>query len=345
MKDIYIIKNTVNNKIYIGQSNDVAGRWYRHIDEAIHHRDNIPIHEAMRQYGYDKFYYQILESGIEDFEADNRERFWIKHLHAIENGYNTCIGGTGLGYGINHPSANLDQETLSALINDLMYSGLSNAKLAEKYKCGEWTVWAINNGQAYFDARLKYPLKKSNRYDKEKINQIKYALKYELDKSILDIAKEFNVDASQVSEINQGKIHAYSNESYPLRSGKNKNVISTEIVDNIVNDLLNSNTAQKDIAAKYNVSVNCITGINLGRNYFNPNLSYPLRTNYQSGASSKKTLTLQEVLEIEDLLQNTDASMRQIAAIYETGLPTIQNINNGAIVKYRNPDKKYPLIH
>ena len=69
-----------------------------------------------------------------------------------------------------------------------MYSGLSNAKLAKKYGCGEWTVWAVNNGQAYYDARLKYPLKKSNRYDKEKINQVKYALKYELDKSILDIA-------------------------------------------------------------------------------------------------------------------------------------------------------------
>ena len=344
-KDIYAIRNTVDNKIYIGQTKNAADRWSKHIYEAIHGRDNMLIHQAMRQYGYDKFYYQIIEQ-VDEEDADAREKFWIKHMKTIyPNGYNTCVGGIhSLGIGADHPSANLDQDTLNLLINDLMYSGLSNAKLAKKYGCGEWTVWAVNNGQAYYDARLKYPLKKSNRYDKEKINQVKYALKYELDKSILDIATEFAIDASQVNEINQGRIHAFSNETYPLRSGKNKNVIPTETIDAIVNDLLYTDIPQKDIAARYNVSANCVSGINSGRNYFNNNLSYPLRATYQGGrASSKKTITLYDVQEIENLLMNSNESMRSIAAKYEIGLPTVQNINNGSIIKYRDINKKYPL--
>ena len=298
----------------------------------------MPLHEDIRLYGEDKFNYTVIEQCSDEIGND-REQFWIKYFNATgPNGYNV------IGRGVDNPKAIFDKETLNNIINEIMYSGLSNKKIAEKYNCSDTVIWAINNGEAYKDPNLSYPLKKSNRYDKEKIKQIKYALKYELDKSMQDIAREFKIDPSQLNEINQGRIHAFSNESYPLRSGKNKNVVPTEIVDKIVYELQNTEIAQKDIAAKYNVSPMCVSSINSGVNFYNPNLTYPLRENYQKKCiSKKKTMTFKEIEEIESLLLTTDLSMREIASKYECGTFVIQNINNGAILKYKDPNKKYPL--
>lgn len=37
-KDIYIIKNSVNNKVYIGQSKNSAERWLSHVYNAIYEK-------------------------------------------------------------------------------------------------------------------------------------------------------------------------------------------------------------------------------------------------------------------------------------------------------------------
>jgi group I intron endonuclease len=241
MKDIYIIRNVINGKVYIGQTYNVDERWSRHVYDTKNHTTNMPLHEDMRIYGIDNFNYTVIEQ-CSDEVANEREQFWINYFNATgDNGYNVCIGGAGVGTGVNHPKARLNQEQLDLLVNDLKYSGLSNAKLAKKYNCSETTVQFINNGQAYYNPNLTYPLKKSNRYDKEKIKQIKYALKYELDKSINDIAKEFNVHVSQVHDMNQGKIHAFSNETYPLRSGLNKGIMSKENVNLVINSTIKYN--------------------------------------------------------------------------------------------------------
>ena len=343
-KCIYIIRNKVNNMAYVGQTKDMKGRWWGHLSSARTGFNEMPLYDAMREIGIDKFYYQILEDDVKDELSDDREQYWIKQMNTLHpHGYNICVGGKGVGFGVDNPVADLNQYQLNKLVEDLMYSGLSNEKLADKHGCGCWTVWAVNNGKAYYNPNLKYPLKKSNRYTKEKIKQVKYALKYELDKSIADISREFKMDMSQVNDINQGKIYNFSNEVYPLRAGKHKNVLSVDTVDSIVYDLLNTTMQQKEIARKYNVSANCISGINKGISYFNPNLNYPLRNNYQSNACHIKTLTLQEVSEVEDLLQHSNLSMRKIAEEYECTLTVIQNINNGSILKYKNPNKKYPL--
>lgn len=340
-KEIYIIKNDINDMVYVGQSKNAAERFSKHVYEAKVNRNGTLIDGAMHDLGYEHFYYQILESNVENF--NERERYWIAQYNSLyPNGYNSVPGGIMSGFEV--PNAKLDSESLNKIINLLQYSGYSNTKIANECNCGEWTVWAVNNGQAYYNPSIQYPIRKSNRYDKELIKQVKYALKYELDKSLGDIAREFNIDYSQVSEINQGKIHNFSNESYPLRSGKNKNVIDPNIVNNIINDLKNNpSLSQTDIARKYNVSCNCITGINLGRNFRDNNLDYPIRNNNRDNRNCKKQLTIPEVNEIENELLNTNLSMRQIAKKHELGLVTIQNLNNGAIVSYRKNNINYPI--
>lgn len=340
LKDIYIIRNTINNKIYVGQSNNVQDRFSKHLSEARLCTDNMPIHEAMREFGFDKFYYEIVELDVSN--PDEREKYWIELLNSRSpNGYNVCIGGSGFGSGVDNPIAKLDQNTLNSLINDLMFSGMSNARLAMKYNCGEWTVWAVNNGKAYYNPELKYPLKKSNKYTSELIKQIKYSLKYEYDKSLSDIAQEYNVDLSQVSAINQGYIHTYSNEVYPLRSGNVKNWLSEDTISAIINDLYNSTMQQNDIAKKYNVSKSVISNINNGKTYYNPLLHYPIRDN--DVLQNTKTIPISLVKEIEnDLIQNYK-SIHSISEEYNIPINQIFNINNGSINRYRDPNKRYPL--
>ena len=66
---IYLIRNKVNNKVYIGQSIDIKRRIKEHIRSAQPEKynkkserdSNTPIHRAMQKYGIDNFEIQILE--------------------------------------------------------------------------------------------------------------------------------------------------------------------------------------------------------------------------------------------------------------------------------------------
>lgn len=90
---IYIIRNTVNSKVYIGQtrvSSDI--RWKEHLRHA-KYGDQI-INRAMRKYGVDKFYMETLEICSLDV-IDYREMYYIDLYNSTNKskGYNVSIGG------------------------------------------------------------------------------------------------------------------------------------------------------------------------------------------------------------------------------------------------------------
>lgn len=92
---IYIIKNTINNKVYIGQSVDIKIRWYAHKQSAKNEKSqdaNTYIHSAMRKYGIENFYLEILEL-CEYSKLSEREIYWIKKYHSYDDGYNMTRGG------------------------------------------------------------------------------------------------------------------------------------------------------------------------------------------------------------------------------------------------------------
>ena len=57
-------------------------------------------------------------------------------------------------------SREYQKERALNIINDLLYSNLTQKKIAEKYGCARTTVTAINNGVNYKQENLKYPLRK-----------------------------------------------------------------------------------------------------------------------------------------------------------------------------------------
>lgn len=90
---IYIIRNTVNSKVYIGQTKvSVETRWQEHLRHAKY--GNQVINRAMRKYGINKFYIETLEICNLDV-IDYREMYYIDLYDSTNKskGYNVSIGG------------------------------------------------------------------------------------------------------------------------------------------------------------------------------------------------------------------------------------------------------------
>ena len=347
-KDIYIIKNKINNKVYIGQAKNAAERWMSHLANAKYenksNRYSQVIHRAMIKYGIEHFYYEILEYQISNY--DEREQYWINHYNStVPNGYNVAIGGKGNGSGLNSPLTVFENdEQLLSCISEISSSNKTFINIARKYGCCAEVISAINNGTLYrMDDRFVYPLRNTDtRYSPEKLKQIRYSLKYETDLTLFDIAQKYNIDASQVSAINNGHIYYVKTDTYPLRN-KRKQDLSKDTMLNIINDIMYSDLCLSDIAKKYNVSRNIITGINKGYNYKQPNMIYPLRMDKDERSKSfKKFLDVDEIKDIIGLLQ-TSLSIEQIAQMYNVTSATIRNINNGQCKKYKIEGITYPI--
>ena len=94
---IYCIRNVINDKRYIGQSQDIFTRWRR--EKRVLSNDtpawNIHLQNAWKKYGSDKFEFIIIEE-CEVNELDNREIYWIDYFDSYNNGYNKTIGGSGI---------------------------------------------------------------------------------------------------------------------------------------------------------------------------------------------------------------------------------------------------------
>ena len=94
---VYRITNIANGKSYIGISNNIERRWkYEIRGDSIDKGVNSAIEKAIRKYGEDCFYFEILEV-LED--ADDRfeaEKMFIKRYDTMApNGYNLTEGGEG----------------------------------------------------------------------------------------------------------------------------------------------------------------------------------------------------------------------------------------------------------
>lgn len=94
---IYIIRNTINNKVYIGQTiSSINLRFRNHLSAAKNGGDYI-IGKAIRKYGESNFYVELLEECLVE-ELNEREKYWISFFDstANRNGYNMSVGGNAV---------------------------------------------------------------------------------------------------------------------------------------------------------------------------------------------------------------------------------------------------------
>lgn len=100
---IYIIQNKVNNKLYVGVTNNIQQRWYTHLSNARYPKSTRHqyIHRAINKYGAEMFSILEIESFDKKDDALKAEQFWIEFFQTDVNrfgrmyGYNLTAGGEG----------------------------------------------------------------------------------------------------------------------------------------------------------------------------------------------------------------------------------------------------------
>lgn len=95
---IYAIINTLNNKIYIGQSSNMFDRLHRHFKKLKNGKhENQHLQNSFNKYGENVFSISILEECYIN-ELTTKEQLWLDSFDDNEK-YNICkIAGTTLGY-------------------------------------------------------------------------------------------------------------------------------------------------------------------------------------------------------------------------------------------------------
>ena len=86
---IYKISNNINNKVYIGQTiRPIEDRFQRHINDATNHILDTHFARAIRKYGKEHFYIEIIDTANDQEELNLKEQYWIRYYDSINNGYN-----------------------------------------------------------------------------------------------------------------------------------------------------------------------------------------------------------------------------------------------------------------
>lgn len=91
---LYRITNQINQKKYIGITNDYKKRWSNH---RCGNSKNMVIAKAIKKYGKENFKFEIVEKNLTLEEANQKEIEYIQNENTlVPNGYNISKGGGGV---------------------------------------------------------------------------------------------------------------------------------------------------------------------------------------------------------------------------------------------------------
>lgn len=182
---IYIIKNRINNKVYVGQTTvSIKLRFQNHLSAARHGKDYI-IGKAIRKYGKENFYIELLEECLEE-ELNDREIYWISYFNSTNSkfGYNISIGGNVI-----RVTKELNKDKVLELFN----SGIPAFKIAKLLHTGVPNITNLLK-----DSNIKYGI------DLQRTNSLEESMIIDLyldGYSTVDIGKKFNKNKSTIRRI------------------------------------------------------------------------------------------------------------------------------------------------
>lgn len=88
---IYVIRNNVNNRVYVGQTiNTIEERFKQHLYLFYKGRVHNKLYNAMREIGAENFYYEkVLE--CDNTDLNRYEQFYVTEFDSINDGYNSVF--------------------------------------------------------------------------------------------------------------------------------------------------------------------------------------------------------------------------------------------------------------
>lgn len=334
-KDIYIIRNKINNKCYIGQSTDYKYRFRKHCETARrnNHKYKSYLYNAMNELGIENFYVELLESQIENY--NEKEIYYIEKYNSLRpNGYNLAKGGNWYPnlQGIEHHNAKITSyEDLCAILEELFNTDYSLTEIGKHFDVSYNVIHDINNGYTYKQKNINYPIREFT-LSKEKLDRLIFDLKYS-NLSYRHLSNLYGTSESQVKAINYGLSWKQDYLNYPIRHmcfNGNDDTYSM-----IQKDLISTNISYDEIAQKYKCSKSTVLRINSGETAYNKDYNYPLR--------KIGRLSSLEIYAIHNLLLENKFSINDIAKKFNVSNATIKRINSGKTKKYIDERFTYPL--
>lgn len=189
---IYIITNSINNKVYIGQTiQSLKSRWYEHCRKACSENEaNMHIKRAILKYGKENFIIRELEKcNIE--ELDEREIYYISLYNSYIEGYNTTKGGKS-----GAKPLKLDREQQESCM-ELYKLGFSLREIAKEFNVDKTTIkHIIEINNISIRATRTYKLSQEDRL--RVVEESPYM-------SRKDIMNKWNISKSYLSQLLNGK--------------------------------------------------------------------------------------------------------------------------------------------
>ena len=200
---IYVLQNTINNKIYIGQTINLTKRFQGHKDRSKlvrrGKRKPTPLYSSIIHHGIEKFIMIEIEQYYTQKDVDEAEEFYIEYLQSRDKniGYNLAVGGS-VNRGYKHSkeyNENMSKVKKEYFLTNSSYNkGISMTEEAKNHLksfTGEKTSNAKFTNEQVIEIRNCYL-------------EATYTFK--------EIAKQFNITSRTAYDIVHNK--AYYNEFY-----------------------------------------------------------------------------------------------------------------------------------
>lgn len=270
MNYIYKITNKINDKVYIGQTNNAALRWSQHKSAAKYIPKQL-VDKAIKKYGEQNFIYEVIDTCQSQFETDIQETWFIKVYYSLisEHGYNVTLGGMKLIHTpeIREKISHSKKKYFETHINKLKGKKLSeewkqNISLASMGKPG------TNNGKKFSD---EHKLKMSKSQPKENLKTRRFSseIEQEICKLYVEekigttiLAKRFGCYSSLILFILKRNNIVPIRKAYFIKKSKYTPEQETQICENYISGM----KTLSEISRIYNIpktSIRCI----LTKNY------------------------------------------------------------------------------
>ncbi len=266
---IYILKNKINGKIYVGETGNPKRRYKDHIKTATSKGSFAKvkrqlIHRAIAKYGESNFEFSIIDQFATEQEAFIAEIKYIKKFKSKNRkfGYNLTIGGDGVG-GLNKKITNTQA---ISLVKEYVNNNVTLRKLSLSYNISRDSVAKIIKGEIYTNIEI------SDKLRKEALIKIKSKDKSkktnpEIIASILkDSNKMTNREIADKYKLGINYIRKLINATTQEIKQRCISTYDREKVIIILNDYLTGNFKAKDLAERHSLSIHSIRGILSGEN-------------------------------------------------------------------------------
>lgn len=312
---IYKCTNLKDGKIYIGQTiNGFENRKKRHIRES-KNNSNKNFHVALREFGYDNFKWEIIDTDIPKEDILRVENEYIKKYDSINNGYNMIPFDNNIY---------LDEDCIFNIIDMLRNTKYTYDEIAEMFNCSPAHIGSINYGDKRRVKNISYPVRLINRR-KNLDNDTCYDIINYLKNSSLkqsEIGDLFGVSRKTITDINNGVAHRLiEDECYPIRKERIDN--SIEIQEDIIKLILEGKR-NNEISKIMNVSPQYIYDINKGKVHSNLKNKYKFPIANMSNKNSKEKIELVCL----DIL-NSSMTLKEVSEKYGISYSSIKDLNRG----------------